>query len=310
MISMTIFNSIYDNKTNKRMTFESFDEFEQLLYKLATKKSYNKKSASLISPATYKVDTLRRNDNVIDWGGWAALDVDDIQTKDFRGILAERFNGLKYICYSTASSRIDNPKFRVVLPTNNRVPKEKIKKFWYALNTLAGSIGDAQVKDMSRMYYVPADYRLHKDSSNFIFTSAGDNIPVDELIAKYPMPVSKTSILEDLPESVRNDIIEHRKNNLTNTNVNWSSFRDCPFWPKRLEAEYRTISNGGWYYQMYKILVAIAGRALWMKYPITVQEMADLCYEFDMDTGGWYKDRPILQEADRALTYAYQNFSS
>ena len=35
MVSLTIFDSIYDNKTNKRMDYNSFDEFEQVLYKLS-----------------------------------------------------------------------------------------------------------------------------------------------------------------------------------------------------------------------------------------------------------------------------------
>ena len=58
MVSLTIFDSIYDNKTEKRMDYESFDQFEQVLYSLSKSNKYKKKKdAPLISPATYVADT-------------------------------------------------------------------------------------------------------------------------------------------------------------------------------------------------------------------------------------------------------------
>ena len=60
MVSCTIFNSIYDNKTNKRMDYETFEEFESVLIGLHKSDKYSKKSeAPLISPATYIPDTTR-----------------------------------------------------------------------------------------------------------------------------------------------------------------------------------------------------------------------------------------------------------
>ena len=67
------------------------------------------------------------------------------------------------------------------------------------------------------------------------------------------------------------------------------------------------ITNTGWYHKMYQIMVAIAGNAVKSKYPITVDEITNLCREFDTDTGNWYKNRPISKEADRALEYVYKN---
>ena len=43
------------------------------------------------------------------------------------------------------------------------------------------------------------------------------------------------------------------------------------------------------------------------KYPITAQEITLLCRELDIDTGNWYKSRPMEKEADRALEYVYKN---
>ena len=78
MVSLTIFDSIYDNKTEKRMDYNSFDEFESILYKLAESDKYPKKTdAPLISPAIYKTETTRANSNVTGWGGFGIIDVDD-----------------------------------------------------------------------------------------------------------------------------------------------------------------------------------------------------------------------------------------
>ena len=103
MVSLTIFDSIYDNKTEKRMDYNSFDEFEKVLYSLSKSKKYpTKKDAPLISPATYVADTTRANAHVINWAGWAAIDVDDYEgnIKD----IEKKYSQYSYVCYSTASS--------------------------------------------------------------------------------------------------------------------------------------------------------------------------------------------------------------
>ena len=60
---------------------------------------------------------------------------------------------------------------------------------------------------------------------------------------------------------------------------------------------------------MYQIMVSTAGNALNKGYPITAQQIASLCKEFDAETGGWYKNRDMVREADRALEYVYRNRS-
>lgn len=54
-------------------------------------------------------------------------------------------------------------------------------------------------------------------------------------------------------------------------------------------------------------MVAVAGNAIKQQYPITASEIAKLCQELDMETGQWYKNRPLDKEADRALEYVYKN---
>jgi hypothetical protein len=288
------------------MNFESWDEFVSLLYKLS-EKSETKATAPLISPAIYEDGTTRSNKNVRMWGKWAAVDVDDIDipADKLMEILTERFGHWDFVCYSTASSSVDRPKFRLVFNLMEVVHKDQISKFWYALNTELDSIGDRQTKDLSRMYYVPANY---DGAHNFIFHNAGDPVDIDYLVVKHPYKEREgKSFLERLPEEMQRAVIEHRKQSLNNTSITWTGYTDCPFFPKKLAMEYQTITSTGWYHKMFQIMVAIAGNAVKREYPITAKEIAKLCSEFDKDNGNWYDNRPLELEADSALEYIYRN---
>lgn len=311
MVSLTIFKNLYDNKTNKRMDFQSWEEFEGLLYKLSEVEFASKKDAYLISPAVFLPDTTRANKNVTEWAGWAAVDVDDYDmynaAGDIKGELFAKFGKYSYICYSTASSLPTHPKFRLVFPLSQSVDADRIKHFWYALNTELGSIGDRQTKDLSRMYFIPGNY---SGAFNFIFSNTGTAIDPDELMARHPY-VEKTgnSFMDKLPPEMQKSILEYRKSQMTNTSVYWSSYQDCPFFPKKLATEYRALTSG-WYHKMYQIMVATASQALKKKYPITSQQIADLAKQLDQETGNWYENRPMTREAENALEFAYRNVTS
>lgn len=305
-ISLTLFNNVFDNKTDKRIDLHDFNAFERVLYNLAEKPRKDKKDAELMSPATYQPDTTRKNDNVVEWSGWCCVDVDDYDPKgDLYDDLLARFPTYRFVCYSTASSTRAHPKFRLVFPLTRPVEMERIRDFWYALQTELGEVGDRQTKDLSRMYYIPGKYA---NAYNFIFSVSGMDIDPDELIFKHPMPKKSNlnNFFDRLPEAMQEQILEYRKNKL-DADFNWTSYQDCPFWPKQLAMEYKTISKTGWYHKMYQIMVAIAGNATSKKYAITADEISQLCRQFDMDTGNWYKNRPLDKEADRALEYVYKN---
>jgi len=309
---LTIFKSQFDNKTHRTMSLKSWDKFVELLYGLSQTKGEKggRNSSPLITPAVFETDSTRSNKSTLYWGGWCAVDVDDHNfTNDILSLkeqLIDRFRDLDFICYSTASSRAQYLKFRIVFRLSETIERDTIKSFWYALNTEIGEIGDPQTKDLARMYYVPA---IYPSSTNFFFSHLGGNpINVGELIARHPY-VQKTgnSFLDRLPPEMQKAVVEHRKNSLNNTNFNWTSYRDCPFWPKRLGIEYQTISETGWYAKMYAIMIAIAGSAVSRGYPISSNQISRLCEEFDKETGNWYENRPLSVEADRALEYVYRN---
>jgi hypothetical protein len=307
MVSMTIFKNLYDNKTDKSMEFDDFNQLSSFLYRLSTIEYINKRDASLMSPATFLSGMTRANKSVVDWAGWAAVDVDDhVFEGDLESELKSLYGKYSYVCYSTASSSNEHPKFRLVFPLTHSVKADKIKHFWFALNAELGDIGDPQTKDLSRMYFVPGTY---EGANNFIFGNDGEYVNPYDIMDRheYAEPSTGNSFLDSLPEEVKKQILDHRKTQMTNTNVTWSDYRDCPFVNKRLIFEYKTIDDSGWYRKMYQIMVSISVNALRKRYPITAVEVAELCRQIDSDNGSWYNNRPLEREARGAINFAYEN---
>jgi len=309
-ISSTIFKSIFDNATHRKMDFEDFDAFESFLYKLSDIKRNGKKDAELISPATYQAGTTRANANVLAWAGWAAADVDDHEFKgNLKDELYTNFGHYRYVCYSTASSTNSLPKFRLVFPLETHVESSRIKHFWHSLNTEIGRLGDTQTKDLSRMYYVPATYA---NSNNFIFSNLdGASINPYRLMDKHPYEEKKHSanFIDRLPAEIQKQIVSFRANQLEKSNIHWDGYRDCPFVSKKLIDEYRTMAftdGSGRYRMIYKIMSSIAISAIRRQYPITSYEIADIIRELDNDTARIYESRNLQVEADRAIEYAYK----
>ena len=313
MISLTIFKSQYDNKTRNRLDLESWSKFESLLRNLSTIERKNKKSAQLISPATFKTKTsLRRSIEVKAWAGWAAVDVD---SHSFEGDLEQELKTLygqyQYICYSTASSKPELPKFRLVFKLSKHVLAKDIKHFWTALNAELDFMGDTQCKDLARMYYIPGHYQ---GAYNFFFTNDGDEIDPDYLMDKHSIfasqSTSSNSFIDRLPEELQKEVISYRKDSMEeSTKFKWTTYKDCPFVNKKLVNEYQSIAyvdNTGRYSMIYKIMVSIAVLAVRNKYPITTNEIVTLIRQLDQDTANRYEKRPLDIEANRAIEFAYK----
>lgn len=305
-----MFKNQYDTRTSRRIELNDFDALESLLRKLSTVKHKTKRSANLISPAVYKEGTKRSNANVIEWAGWAAIDVDSWKIEgDVETAVRKKFGKYRFVCYSTASSTPAQPKFRLVFALIRRVPADEVRQLWFSMNTMAGFVVDRQTKDVSRMFYVPGDYAEKKDPLQFIFSGDGEYLDPRKLMDEFPPPPpTPSNFFDRLPPEVQAQVIEHRKAALTNTSYSWTSYRDCPFWPKEVATEYRTVTDDH-YFVMYRIMVGIAGSAVRRKYPITPHQIAQLCQEFHRDTGrhSWSDKRNFETEAERALEFVYKN---
>jgi hypothetical protein len=288
------------------MSFSNWEKFEDLLYSLSEqpgykpKKGERKDGSPLITPAIYNPGTTRANRNVISWASWVAMDIDEYEDT-FENTI-ETFKGHHFVCYSSASSSKEKPKFRIVFPLTKEVKADKIKHLWFAANKEYNSLGDPQTKDLSRMYYVPAQYQ---NAYNFIFTHNGPHLDPDKLMSKHAFVNNQSNTFgSNFSDAIQEELRKHFKNKLTNTNITWSGWRDCPFVNKQLVAEYTTINESGWYHHMYRIMMSIAANAIRRGYPITPEDVEALVREIDMENGGWYKGRPVRLEASRAIDFA------
>src|SRR5210317_2464831 len=154
-ISLTLFKNIYDNKTNRNTNLKSFQDFEKVLYDLSNIQRKSKGEAELMSPAVYEKGTTRANANVIEWCGWCAVDVDDYKFDgELKDAILNHTRNWRFVCYSTASSTLDYPKFRLVFPLKRKISNKEIPRFNFALQNALGGIGDEQTKDLARMYYI------------------------------------------------------------------------------------------------------------------------------------------------------------
>lgn len=309
---ITVFDTIYDTKTNKKLDLDTFEDFERLLFDLSKMEVVKPakgefdvpNAAKLISPATFKDGTTRANKNVIKWD-FACVDVDDYEGSfdDVIGALGSWY----YVCYSTGSSTIEKPKFRLVFPLRSPVEADDIRHFWYALNREVTGVADEQTKDLSRMFYVPGQY---PNAHNFIFKREGPIMDPAALMNKHPYDVKKDSdnFLDRLPEAMQKVVIEKRRAALQRRcDTSWTSYRDCKYSSRKHVDEYKSTSETGWYAGLYSYMVASAFNAVRDGYAITNYELAELARSLDADTGSWYKDRPLEKEADRALEFVYRN---
>lgn len=311
MVECTLFKSVYDNKTHRRMSFGSWQNFVDLLRQLSKTPGYKpkkgewNKGSELISPAIYKSDTTRANNNVEAWAGWAALDIDDYEG-DYQDVI-EKFKDIKSVIYNSASSTTEHPKFRVIISCNRYIEQEEIKHFWYALNKKYNELGDPQTKDLSRMYYIPAVY----PNAFSFFSEFGDapDLNVDQLLSQYPYvdKLQANNFKSRISEDLRKKLETYQKSKLSRSGVSWSNYKDCPFVNKKAISEYMTITTSGWYHKMYTILCSTAANALKSGYDITTQELEAIATQLDADTGGWYKNRPFHLESQRALDWALQS---
>ena len=314
---MTVFESLYDVKTERRIRKNSWNEFVKFLQDLSGL-SYTKKTAPLISPAVYKDGTTRSNKNVSAWAGWAALDIDAHPFDNIGAVkwwMNEFHSEKTYLCYSTASSSQVKPKFRLVFPLTEWIDdSRKIQRFWMALNKEFAEIADQQTKDQSRMYFIPAQYT--ESDNNFFWSVKKNAINPDDLIRKHNMESlqinSGTSFLDMLPEKMREEIISYREQQLKSSGkrYNWTDYRDCPFVKEEPLRNYREIAltgQEGRYRSLYNLMVSIAGAAIMREYAITAHEIKDLVLEIDSDVDSFYKNRKILPECERAIAFVYTN---
>jgi len=313
-IKLTRFKNTYDRTTEKTVSFSSFHGVEEYLcgaFNLPARKPKKNQpvspiDAELLSPAIYGDGASRSNAGVTGWHGVCFLDVDNYEGAPEKAL--EIIEDYHYICYSTASSTKEHPKFRLVFPLTDVVSASEIRAFWYAISQETNGMADQQTCDPARMYFRPGQY---EGAYNFFFINEGQPINPKQLMAKHPyVPANDgKSFFDKLPSDLQEMIISQKKASASNTSgIKWRSFKDCPFINKKLLATYQAATSGDqWYHTLYSIMTSISSNAIKAGYPITAHEVAELAGEIHADTRGFPSTRKLVNEATRAVAWAYNN---
>jgi len=305
---VTIFENTYDNSTNKNVEFSTWNDFVLFIKKLSTVSYASKKDAPLISSAIYKSEeSTRKNDNVLKWSQWIAIDIDSLQISfsKLKSVLFEKYEKYDFICHSTASSTEIHAKFRLIFHLSSEIPASLIKRFWYAINKELDNMIDQQTKDLSRMFYVPGQYT---NAFNFIFVNSGEPIDPQELMNKHK-PLEIKSANKSIKERTHSKLLRYKLSKSSSPKT-WNHYSNCPFVNQKLVNEYKSIANidnSGRYLMIYKIMTSIASTAFLKGYNITNLEIESIIRDIDAETGNRYEKRNIALEAQRAIEFAMKS---
>ena len=246
-------------------------------------------------PTVYADDAFRKSkDNVIGYGSWTAVDIDHVMTFDaLKAFFLEHH--LDGCLYTTTSHSMEDPRVRGVFLLNREIELSEFDEFWYALNEFFGKTLDPQTKNINRIYYVPAKW-----NDDALFERViGKELDVDALLCKFPYPYKDIVISSEIVKSK----IDHIRSNLKPTGSSWSADNAIT---EAMTSRFLSSREGG---RLFKLEVAIAKRALWMRYPITASEVESIALSYDKITTGKRRQN-TLQEAQHALSIAEQSYAS
>lgn len=269
------------NKMNKRTvaTFAELVEWCMTYYRMSFT---DKAHAPLLSAGVYDwaVNKYRGNKNVIGWD-LAVVDIDTnpMPVEDcHQWLMGEGYN---HIIYTSASSKPDYHKYRVILSLSRRVSANEIPACWHAYNQFFGHTIDGACKDASRVYYVPGQYGSagHAYINGFV---RGIDYPVDAMIERYPLlpPAPKRTpksgaVLRDIEDA----------------DLSWQEITGCPY---IRQAHFQHYSQPdieeGHYPYLFKVMLSCARLATSAGVRLSPDQLFDIAVEFDAVCGG-YVDR-------------------
>lgn len=148
--------------------------WSEITEKLTTHQQRQRKDGAAFSPVRYRADALRSNGGV-DAVTMAVVDID-------RGVAFEeselRLQGYAYIAYSTHSHTEEEPRYRIVIPFQEEVPRRDWPGIWKRLFVFFGGLIDPSDKDASRIYYLPS---CRPGAASFVKTGEGRCLAVGDL---------------------------------------------------------------------------------------------------------------------------------
>jgi hypothetical protein len=297
MIAASLFNSCYDKQPALR-EFADWSALVEFLKEQTTKPAYaaDKERTPLISPAVYEPQSLRAKENVLAWGNWFAVDIDNKDgtnpLADIETVVAKVMErGAASFIYTTTSSQHDRQCFRLMFPTDRPVEAHEFYAVWHSVAEWLGC-ADKQTKDPSRMFTLP---RQWADGHNVSWFTEGQPMGIDALCRDYPAT----------QELRRAAVVNAFK-------VDTTDLKPCEpqmvslYGPFVRDDVLNAAMGGAKGGRMFKFLCSVAARALFKGYAITADELADIGVELARTMGRPVSD--VSHDANNALRNAYQSY--
>jgi hypothetical protein len=281
-----------------------------------------KHATPLISPAAYNLGARRRDVNVIGWGGWMGLDIDNegLVYTPFDMALAEiEALGLNAVIYTTTKATAACHRFRVLLHLSRDLTAQEIKPYYAAVcRKFSGLAPDPSCKDLSRMYTVPTTW-TPSEAGNVeplnLYWSRTDGVPldIDAVHTEYPPEVSAPPPMSSPPQRATPNLQQPAVKSVRNHPTTLRplppgcSLLTSPVVTSGMIEDYINSPKGSHHTGLYRFMTRIAGRAAEMEFEITVEDLVAYAREVDAispiktNSARWAR---IRSEAERALAYA------
>lgn len=276
--------SLFQNKTNvtpKRLNVESWSQFTAYLSALSDVPVACKDEAELISPAVYPPGKTRGNANV-ERVTFIMLDVDDATAFGPQDVAAA-FTDTAYALYTTASASLENPRYRLCLPTTRSMMPGEAKVVWRHCVGLAGGVADKACGDPARAYWVPARY---PGAPNWVRSQTeGGVIDVDAIMDEEERRVATQPPKPEPPFRV--PLFAWKKQ------PHWTGIYDCPLLKPEKVNEYVNLprGQGAHYAGLFGVMRSIVTRAELLGYDINATDVARLAEEIDGLAGGTWRSK-------------------
>ncbi|MGH1572571.1 hypothetical protein ACRAWG_20195 [Methylobacterium sp. P31] len=322
-ITYSHFSNCFDTQPDQYVT--TWPLFVNNLYSERFRRRADEKTkrrTPLISPAAYELGDRRNNENVIGWGSWMGLDIDN------EGLLYTPFDmavaeiealGLNAVIYTTTKATAACHRFRVLLHLSRDLTAQEIKPYYAAVcRKFSGLAPDPSCKDLSRMYTVPTIW-TPSETGNVepldLYWSRTGGVPldIDAVLAEHPPEVSAPLPRSSLPQHAAPipqpaaKIVRNQPTTLRPLPPGCSLLAS-PVVTSGMIEDYINSPKGSHHTGLYRFMTRVAARAAVLEFEITVEDLVAYAREVDVispiktATTRWA--RSIYTEAARALEYA------
>jgi len=323
-ITYSYFSNCLDTKPDQHLT-----TWEGFVGDLTSRRSprhaddrTKKHATPLISPAAYDLGTRRKDVNVIGWGGWMGLDIDNegLLYTPFEMAVAEvETLGLNAVIYTTTKATAACHRFRVLLHLSRDLTVQEIKLHYAAVCwKFSGLSPDPSCKDLSRMYAVPTIW-TPSEAGNVeplnLYWARTNGVPldIDAVLTEYPPELSGPPPRPSLPQRAMPILQQPAARSVRNCPAilrplpPGCSILTSPVVTGEMVEDYINSPKGSHHTGLYRFMTRVAARAAVMEFEITVEDLVAYAREVDAispiktNSARWAR---IRSEAERALTYA------